>query len=203
MKQSWDTQKDLNEVTKSLKSLKSLILCLHAAGKQRKDIASHVGCSKASVSHVINGVALKGQAACGKQKKTTPQDDRQLCRIAKTNRFSSATQLSILQKWSCALGREVSTATTLGRLWGMGFSLPQTCNKTPAQPQAQVKAASVSKHAQKRTKTARLNYAQKSFLATNPSFASNLVIEELWFGEIKMSATIRLVWIGPWSSQLL
>ena len=44
---------------------------------------------------------------------------------------------------------------------------------------------------------------QKSFLATNPSFAPNLVIEELWFGELKMSATIRLVWRGPWSSQLL
>ena len=57
--------KDLNEVTKSLKSLKSLILSLHAAGKQRKDIASHVGCSKASVSRVINAVALKGRAACG------------------------------------------------------------------------------------------------------------------------------------------
>ena len=52
--------KDLNEVTKSLKSL---ILSLHAAGKQRKDIASHVGCSKASVSHVINAVALKGRGS--------------------------------------------------------------------------------------------------------------------------------------------
>ena len=38
--------KDLNEVAKSLKSL---IFSLCAAGKQRKDIASHVGCSKASV----------------------------------------------------------------------------------------------------------------------------------------------------------
>ena len=64
--------KDLNEVTKILKSL---ILSLHAAGKQRKDIASHVGCSKASVSCVINAVALKGWAACGKQKKTILQDD--------------------------------------------------------------------------------------------------------------------------------
>ena len=79
--------KDLNEV---IKSLKSLILSRHAAGKQRKDIASYmyVGCSKASVSRAINAVALKGRAACGKQKKTTPLDDRQLCRIAKTNKFS-------------------------------------------------------------------------------------------------------------------
>ena len=71
-------------------------------------------CNKASISRVINTVALKGRAACGKQKKTAPQDDRQLCRIAKTNRFWSATQLS--QKWGCALGREVSTATTVCRL---------------------------------------------------------------------------------------
>ena len=63
--------KDFNEVTKSL------ILSLHAATKQRQDIASHVGCSMASVSRVINAVALKGWAACGKQK-TTPQNDRQL-----------------------------------------------------------------------------------------------------------------------------
>ena len=62
--------KDLNEVTKSLKSL---ILSLHATGNQRKDIASHVGCINASISRVINAVALKGQAACGKQMKTTPQ----------------------------------------------------------------------------------------------------------------------------------
>ena len=61
--------KYFNKVTKSLKSL---ILSLHAAGKQWKDITSHVGCSKASVSHVINDIALNGQAACGKQKKTTP-----------------------------------------------------------------------------------------------------------------------------------
>ena len=64
--------KDLNEVTKSL------ILSFYASGKQRKGIASHVGCSKASVSRVISGVALKGRAACRKQKKTIPQDDRQL-----------------------------------------------------------------------------------------------------------------------------
>ena len=79
--------KDLNEVTKSFQSLKSHSLsscCWEAA----KDIASHMGCSKASVSRVINAVALKGRAACGKQKKITPQDDRQLCRIAKINRFS-------------------------------------------------------------------------------------------------------------------
>ena len=49
--------KDLNEVTKSLKSL---ILFPHAAGKQQKDIASHVGCGKASISHAINAVAFEG-----------------------------------------------------------------------------------------------------------------------------------------------
>ena len=107
--------KDFNIVTKSL------IFFLHAAGNQRRNIASHVAFSKASVSRV-NVVALKGRAAYGKQKKTTPQDDRQLCWIAKTNRFSSATQLSQLsQKWSYALGREVSTATTFRRLQKMGF----------------------------------------------------------------------------------
>ena len=65
---------------------------------------------------------LKGRAARGKQKKTIPQDDRQLCRIAKTNRFSWATQLfQLSQKWSCALRREVPTTTTFRRLREMGF----------------------------------------------------------------------------------
>ena len=70
----------------------------------------------------------KGRAACGKQKRTTLQDDRQLCRIAKTNRFSWATQLS--QKWSCTLEREVSTATTFRRLREMGFR----CRKPATKP---------------------------------------------------------------------
>ena len=69
--------------------------------ESRKILQSHVGCSKASTSHVIcviNTVALKGWAACGKQKKITPQDDRRLCQIAKSNRFSSVTQLSQLSQ---------------------------------------------------------------------------------------------------------
>ena len=89
-----------------------------------------MGCSKASVSRVINAVVLKGRAGCGKQKKTTPQDDIQLCRIAKTNRFSSATQFSQLsQKWSCALGREVSTATTFRHLREMGLRCRKPATK--------------------------------------------------------------------------
>ena len=35
---------------------KNLILYLHAVGKQRKDIASYVGCNKASVSSAINAL---------------------------------------------------------------------------------------------------------------------------------------------------
>ena len=181
--------KDFNEATKSLKSL---LLSLHAAGKQRKDIASPVGCSEASVSRVINDVALKGQAACGKQKKTTPQDHRQLCRIAKTNRFSLTTQLSQLsQKWKCALGQEVSTATTFRRLREMGFR----CRKPATKPLLN------RKHKLKRLQWANMHKnctkmhkdGQKSFFAINLSCASSLVIEELWFGEIKMSTTIQLV----------
>ena len=149
--------KDFNEVTKSLKSL---ILSLHAAGKQRKDIASHVGCSKASVSCVINAVALKGRAACWKQK-TTPQDDRQFCQIAKTNRFSSSvTQLSQLsQKWSCVLGREVSTATTFRRLREMGFRCCKPATKPLLNHKHKLKRLQWAKHAQRCTKTGRLNNA--------------------------------------------
>ena len=141
--------------------------------------------------------ALKGRAACEKQK-TTPQNDRQLCRIVKINRFLWATQLS--QMWSYALGREVSTATTFRRLREMGFR----CRKPATKPLLN------HKHKLKRLQWANMykdctkvhKNDQKSFLETNPSSASNLVIEELWFGELKMRATIRLVWRGPWSCQL-
>ena len=174
-------KKDFNEVTKSLKSL---ILSLHAAGKQRKDIASHVGCSKASTSSVINAVALKGWAACGKQKKTTPQDNRQLCRIAKSNRFSSSTQLS--QKWSCALGREVSTATTFRCLREMGFHCHKPTTKPLLNRKQKLKRLQWANMHKDCTKTGHPNNGRKSFLV-------NLAIEELWFGELKMSATIQLV----------
>ena len=120
--------KDLNEVTKSLKSL---ILSLHAAGKHyysEKTLQAMWAAARppSPVSSML--LLWKAWVACGKQKKTTPQDDRQLCRIAKTNRFSWATQLS--QKWSCALGREVSTATTFRRLREMGFR----CRKPATKP---------------------------------------------------------------------
>ena len=168
---------------------------------QRKDTASHMGCSKASVSRVINAVALKGWAAYGKQKKTAPQDDRQLCRIAKTNRFSWATQLSRLsQKWSYALGQEVSIATTFRHLREMGFCCSKPATKPLLDRKQKLKRlqwANMHKDYTKMHKN-----GQKSFLATNPGCASSLAMEELWFGELKMSATIRLVWRGLWSSQL-
>ena len=148
--------KGLNEVTKilkSFKSLKSLILSLHAAGKQRKDIASHVGCSKASISHVNNAVALKGRAACGKQKKTTPQDDRQ-------------TALSDCQyHWATKLSQKVELCKKfLLQVGGLGLGL--------GLGQAQVKAASVGKHAQRRIKTGHLNNAPKVIFSNQFTFCN-------------------------------
>ena len=104
--------KDLNEVTKSL----ILSLCFWKTAKRH---CKPCGLQQGLRLRVINAIALKGRAACGKQKKTTPQDDGLLWRIAKTNRISWVTQLS--QKWSCTLGRKVSTATTFRRLREMGF----------------------------------------------------------------------------------
>ena len=91
--------KDLNKVTKSL------ILSLHAAGKQRKDIANYVGCSKASVSRVINTVALKGRAACEKQKKIT---HKMTDSFAKLSRPTGSRQPSNSPKMELCFGGEKS-----------------------------------------------------------------------------------------------
>ena len=100
------------------------------AGKQRNDIASHVVCSKASISRVINAVALRGRETCGKQKKTTHKMTDSFVGLPRSTGFSSVTQLS--QSGVVLWGREVSTATIFRRLREMGLPLPQTCNKIPA-----------------------------------------------------------------------
>ena len=87
-------------------------------------------------------------------KKTAPQDDRQLCRIAKTNRFSSATQP--FQKWSCALEREVSIATIFRRLREMSFRCRKSATKPLLNHKQKLKRlqwANMHKDAQKRSKT--------------------------------------------------
>ena len=70
---------------------------------------------------------------------------------------------SFFQKWSCALGREVSIATTFRRLREMA-SVATNLQQNPCLT-AGVEAASVDKHAQRHTKTGRLNNAQKSFFS--------------------------------------
>ena len=96
---------DFNEVTISL--ILSLFILLESSEK----ILQAMWAAARPPSPVSSMLLLWKARHVGTQEKTTPQDHWQLCRIDKTNRFSSATKLSQLsQKWSCTLGREVSTA---------------------------------------------------------------------------------------------
>ena len=107
--------KELNEVTKSLKSHSPSSCCWKAAKRH---------CNSCGLQQ---GLRLPCHQCCYFERPSSmweieedhPTRCKTACRIVKTNRFSSVTQLS--QKWSCALGREVSTATTFGRLREMGF----------------------------------------------------------------------------------
>ena len=93
--------KDLNEVTKSLKC------CWKAAKRHCKPCELQQG---SLLCHQCCCFERPGSMWETEEDHST-KNDRQLCRIAKTNRFSWATQFSQLsQKWSCVLGREVSTA---------------------------------------------------------------------------------------------
>ena len=122
MKQSWDAQKIWMKWLKVSVSF-SLFLLLESS---EKDIASHVGCSKSSISRVISAVALKNQAACVKQKKTTPQDDRQLCHCQDQQVLVSHPTLPKVELW---FGVRSLYCNHLSSSPGDGLPLPQTCNK--------------------------------------------------------------------------
>ena len=63
----------------------------------------------------------------GRPKKTSPQDDRALKRIAHSNRFKSTT--SITHLWNETMTSPVSRSTTYRRLWFHGFSSLIPCTK--------------------------------------------------------------------------
>ena len=124
MKQSWDTQKIW---MKWLKVSLSLFMLLESS---EKNITNHVVCSKASIFCIINAVALKGQQHVGNSKKPSHKMTGTFARLSRPTGSCESPNSWLSQKWICALGWEVSTATTFCYLWEIGFH----CHKPATKP---------------------------------------------------------------------
>ena len=106
-----------------------VIFALRTQGMSQKGVAAQVGCSQSTVSRILKKdfPALVNNG--GRPKKTSPQDNRTLKRIAHSNRFKSTT--SITHLWNETMTSPVSRSTTYWRLWFHGFSSRITCTKPP------------------------------------------------------------------------
>ena len=73
-----------------------VIFALRTQGMSQKGIAARVGCSQSTVSHNLKKDFPAPVNNGGRPKKTSPQDDRALKRIAHSNRFKSTTSITHL-----------------------------------------------------------------------------------------------------------
>ena len=104
-----------------------VIFALRTQGMSQKGIAARVGCSQSTVSRILKKDFPAPVNNGGRPKKTSPQDDRALKRIAHSNRFKSTT--SITHLWNKTMTSPVSRSTTYWRLRFHGFSSRIPCTK--------------------------------------------------------------------------
>ena len=104
-----------------------VIFALRTQGMSQKGIAARVGCSQSTVSRILKKDFPAPVNNGGRPKKTSPQDDRALKRIAHSNRFKSTT--SITHLWNETMTSPVSRSTTYRRLRFHGFSSRIPCTK--------------------------------------------------------------------------
>ena len=103
------------------------IFALRTQGMSQKGIAARVGCSQSTVSRILKKDFSAPVNNGRRPKKTSPQDDRTLKRIAHSNRFKSTT--SITHLWNETMTSPVSRSTTYRRLRFHGFSSRIPCTK--------------------------------------------------------------------------
>ena len=104
-----------------------VIFALRTQGMSQKGIAARVGCSQSTVSCILKKDFPAPVNNGGRHKKTSPQDDHALKRIAHSNRFKSTT--SITHLWNETMTSPVSRSTTYRRLQFHGFSSWIPCTK--------------------------------------------------------------------------
>ena len=108
-------------------SAEEVIFTLRTQGMSQKGIATRVGCSQSTVSRILKKDFPAPVNNGGRPKKTSPQDDRALKRIAHSIRFKSTT--SITHLWNETMTSPVSRSTTYRRLRFHGFSSRIPCTK--------------------------------------------------------------------------
>ena len=104
-----------------------VIFALRTQGMSQKGIAAQVGCSQSTVPRILKKDFPAPVNNGGRPKKTSPQDDCALKRIAHSNCFKSTT--SITHLWNETMTSPVSRSTTYQWLWFHGFSSWIPCTK--------------------------------------------------------------------------
>ena len=118
-----------------------VIFALRIQGMSQKGIAARVRCSQSTVSRILKKDFPAPVNNCGRPKKTSPQDDRALKRIAHSNRFKSTT--SITHLWNETMTSPVSRSTTYRRLRFHGSSSRISCTKPSPILQTEEKTSTV------------------------------------------------------------
>ena len=108
-------------------AVEEVIFALQTQGMSQKGVAARIGCSQSTVSRILKKDFPAPVNNGGRPKKTPPQDDRALKRIAHSNRFKSTT--SITHLWNETMTSPVSRSTTYWRLQFHGFSSRIPCTK--------------------------------------------------------------------------
>ena len=108
-------------------AVEEVIFALRTQGMSQKGIAAQVRCSQSTVSHILKKDFPAPVDNGERPKKTSPQDDRTLKRIAHSNRFKST--ISITHLWNETMTSPVSRSTSYWRLRFHGFSSWIPCTK--------------------------------------------------------------------------
>ena len=195
MKQSWDAQKIWMKWLKVSKVSLSLFMLLESSEKtlQAMWAAARLPSLVPSVSSTV--LLWKAKQHVGNRRRPHHKMTDSFARLSTPTGSHEPpnSPKSGVVLWG---KKSLLQPTFHHHLWKMGFH----CHKPATKPLfnckhklKQLQWANMHKDCTKMHKN-----GQKSFLIMNPSCALNLVIEELWFGELKMTTTIWLVY-----SQLL
>ena len=164
-----------------------VMFALRTQGMSQKGIAAQVGCSQSTVSRILKKDFPAPVNNGGRPKKTPPQDDRALKRIAHANRFKSTT--SITHLWNETMTSPVSRSTTYRRLRFHGFSSRIPCTK----PLLSCKQKKKRLQFAQKYSSGRWRTGSKSSSLMNRNLSWVMATRDLVFGGKSTKGTRRLV----------
>ena len=178
--------------TNNVPAAEEVIFALRTQGMSQKAIAARVGCSQSTVSCILKKDFPAPMNNGGRPKKTSPQDDRALKRIAHSNRFKSITNITHL--WNrMTMTSPVSRSTTYRRLRFHGFSsrYPALSLSYPANRRKNIYGLHRS------IPSGRWRTGSKSSSLMNRNSSWVMATRDLVFGGKSTKGTRRLVWSAP------